>query len=937
MSRIVGALVSLFVLIMLSMASDLASAATRYDPRLRFRTISTARFDIHYHQGEEALAQRLARLAEEVATTLNQTLGPATGRVQVILVDQNDLPNGWATPVPYNTIEITVATPAADSIIGNVDDWLRLVFTHEYTHIVHLSRAQGWIGGLRKVFGRLPILYPNLFQPIWQIEGIATWQESAQTGGGRVPAGDFRVFLERAAAEKRLDPLDRASSRLVDWPSGNTPYLYGAYFHQYLADKYGADALRRLTDETSRRLPYLGSRAFRKVFGRSLGDLWSDFEASVQPRATATTAARLTRHGFYVTSPRFGANGLLYYSMHDPHRFPALMELDLSTRQSRAITTRYLGNRMGVSKNDLIFDQIEIVRDVGRQSDLYVVSPQLGEARRISYGARAADPDVSPGGSTLVFTVQRADRRELATAPLAPAFQLAPVALVSAPDVHFASPRWSPDGTRIAAERRARGGPSEIVVVEAATGAIHVVVPTGRNAGPAWSPDGSTIFFAAATDDEAFQIFSVPAAGGEIRQLKGTGASAQSPAISPGGDTFVFVGYTAEGYDLFSLPLTTAQWTRAPPNAPRGVAPADSDTAALPSRPYSPFRTVLPQFWTPTVESDEGEMVFGAATGSLDALGRHAYGVEAGWSTSRARPDWQIAYAYDRWRPMFYSVAADDTDPWRGGERRTVEADAGMLLTSRRIRWSQAVLAELHASTETFACESGATGCARSAGLRVRRGSIRTGIALDSARMFGYSISPEEGGRISATLESTRSGSSDGASSLSATIDARHYLRAGPRHAALAVRGAAAASWGDEAIRRVFSASGNGPQSGGFRFGSDAIGLIRGLDEDRVFGDRAAVVNLDYRLPIAQIERGVGTVPAFLRVVHAAVFLDAGHAWSERFQASDVRYSVGAELSMDTMLGYFAPLTFAAGGAWRNGPDPDARGFAAFARIGRAF
>src|SRR5688572_15027900 len=191
-------------------ATDMASAATRYDPRLRFRTISTARFDIHYHQGEEAPAQRLARIAEDVATVLARTLGSASGRVQVILVDQNDLSNGWATPLPYNTIEISAAAPSADSGIGNVDDWLRLVFTHEYVHIVHLGRVGGWIGGLRKVFGRLPPLYPNAFVPLWQIEGIATWQESAYSSEGRVNAGDFRLFLRRAASEGNLLPLDRA-------------------------------------------------------------------------------------------------------------------------------------------------------------------------------------------------------------------------------------------------------------------------------------------------------------------------------------------------------------------------------------------------------------------------------------------------------------------------------------------------------------------------------------------------------------------------------------------------------------------------------------------------------------------------------------------------------------------------------------------------------
>ena len=41
---------------------------------------------------------------------------------------------------------------------------------------------------------------------------------------------------------------------------------------------------------------------------------------------------------------------------------------------------------------------------------------------------------------------------------------------------------------------------------------------------------------------------------------------------------------------------------------------------------------------------------------------------------ARARPDWQLAYAYDRWRPTFFVNVADDTDPWRDDTIRTVEA-----------------------------------------------------------------------------------------------------------------------------------------------------------------------------------------------------------------------------------------------------------------------
>ena len=65
------------------------------------------------------------------------------------------------------------------------------------------------------------------------------------------------------------------------------PYLYGAYFHEFLGRTYGDESIRRLTEETGRRIPYLGSRAYKKVFGKSLGQLWNDFESVGQGRGEA--------------------------------------------------------------------------------------------------------------------------------------------------------------------------------------------------------------------------------------------------------------------------------------------------------------------------------------------------------------------------------------------------------------------------------------------------------------------------------------------------------------------------------------------------------------------------------------------------------------------------------------------------------------------------
>ena len=926
-----------------AMAGGMASASTRYDPRLRFRTISTPRFEIHFHQGEEALARRLAGLVEDAAAEVDEAIGPPSGRVQIILVAQHDLANGWATPLPYNTIEISTAAPSAESIIGNTDDWLRIVFIHEYTHIAHLSRAAGWIGGLRRAFGRLPLLFPNVYQPIWGIEGLATWQESAGTQG-RVPAGDFRLLIDRAAAVDRFEPLDRVNGGNVDWPGGTGPYLYGAYFHEYLARQYGADSLRTLVDETSRTVPYFTSRAYRRVFGRSLGELWTDFAAAAASKSASNAherqvAVRVTHHGFNVTGPRFAPDGRIFYSSISPHEFPALMEAGGASSEPRHVAKRFLGNRIAIAGDMLVVDEIDLVESVASQSDLYFVDPRTGRRTRLTSDARALDPDVSAGSRMLACVVQMSDRRALATFPLPRPGQLAtPEIVVDEPGTSFSSPRWSPDGRLIAAERRIAGGAAEIVIVDPRDRSIRVAarLPGGRSASPVWTPDGTRIIFSAAVDSQPFRLYAVEIATDVISVLEGTGPSAQSPDISADGADLVFVGYTPDGYDLFRMKLAGNLWVRYDGQGPALIAlarkPDTTNQPAMDAGSYRPWPTLLPRFWTPTVESDSDELVIGAATGSFDALGRHAYGVEGGWAT-RARPDWRIAYAYDRWRPTFFVSASDDTDPWRGGELRALEVDAGMLFRVARVRQSHSTLAAFHVARDTFECPA----CTPEVNARARRGALRIGWEFNNSRGFGYSISTEEGGRMTFTAEATREALGSDGDGFAATVDVRRYWRLWPRHGVLAARGAAAGSWGDAEAARRFSASGHGPQPAGFGFGHDAIGLIRGFDEDDVTGTRAATMNVDYRLPLWRADRGAGTIPVFLRVLHGTVFVDVGHAWTDRARWSDARASIGAELSIDTVVGFVLPLSFSAGAAWRHDGLQDERGFVTFARIGRAF
>jgi len=428
-------------------AASTASAANRYDPRLRFRTLRTEHFDVHFHQGEQAMAERLAAIVERVRTRFAPAFGVARGRVHVILVDQTDLSNGFATPFPYDTIEITAVPPAAETLIGNSTDWLEIVFTHEYTHILHLDRSRSFMNGVRAIFGRAPLVFPNAYLPIWQIEGLAVFEESRMTGEGRIPAGDFRAIVDAAAARRRFEPIDRASGGLVDWPGGVAAYAYGAYFHQYLADHYGPERLSRLADATAGRIPLFGNGAFKNVFGRSSGQLWADFRAAREqaaraPSVTDARATRLTHHGYEVGALRASEDGVLRYAIANADGFPALMELRPGD-VPRRLAWRAGGSRTSVQGNWIVFDRVERVRSIALFTDLYALSTNGARTIRLTRNARAEDPDLSPDGRRIVCTVQATGRRALALLDFDAAAPKAgvPHAIVDDADADFSADR----------------------------------------------------------------------------------------------------------------------------------------------------------------------------------------------------------------------------------------------------------------------------------------------------------------------------------------------------------------------------------------------------------------------------------------------------------------------------------------------------------------
>jgi dipeptidyl aminopeptidase/acylaminoacyl peptidase len=143
-----------------------------------------------------------------------------------------------------------------------------------------------------------------------------------------------------------------------------------------------------------------------------------------------------------------------------------------------------------------------------------------------------ADPRISPDGRWIAFVRETVDaRREgyetaiwiAATEPAAGA-AAAPRPLTAGP--HDSSPRWSPDGRRLAFLRQPTRAAAEAEAPSAPGGPV-------RRPGPADAAGRSE------------QLFVLPLDGGEARQLTSLPGGVDAPAWSPDGKTLAFLSRTS--------------------------------------------------------------------------------------------------------------------------------------------------------------------------------------------------------------------------------------------------------------------------------------------------------------------------------------------------------------------------------------------------------
>jgi Tol biopolymer transport system component/predicted Ser/Thr protein kinase len=154
-----------------------------------------------------------------------------------------------------------------------------------------------------------------------------------------------------------------------------------------------------------------------------------------------------------------------------------------------------------------------------------------GAARRVAFDAALeVDPAPSPDGRAIAFAADYGGPMRLyVTQPGGGRH-----AITDRLPGYHRTPRWSPDGRRIAFQSE-----GAIYLVPARGGTPRLLVAPTRNrwaAFPAWSPDGREIAY---VENEA--IYARPVAGGESRRLVPANRGPHSLAWSPDGRWIAFV------------------------------------------------------------------------------------------------------------------------------------------------------------------------------------------------------------------------------------------------------------------------------------------------------------------------------------------------------------------------------------------------------------
>jgi WD40 repeat protein len=918
-----------------------------FDPKLKWRTLQTKHFNIHYYEGEEEVAHRLTVLSEKVYEELSPRFQwKPWGRTEVVVTNTTDISNGLTTVIPYNYVLLFIAPPHGESSLNYYDNWLEDLFRHEFAHVLHLDKYGGSASPFRWIFGK--IISPNGLTPGWVREGIAVQQESL-TGKGRANNSFSEMMLRTDIYNDQFLALDQMAGNQFEWPGFHAAYIYGGKFWTYLADKYGQDKVyefsKRYSDSVW--LFSLNNKARKTFDNKNFFKLHREWKAELTEKYQAqrreieteglTALNDIKQIQGNLQHPTLSRDGkYLIYLQTDYRNAPEIRLKSIDGSDDRLIAKDIEANQFSFSPDGkkVAYSMVSRYKGWYRYYDIYELDLETKKSTRLTEGKRAFHPDYAPDGKTIVYVANKLTSTQLYSWDIEKKKET-PLTQFER-SLQFSNPRFSPDGKSIAVSVW-KAGNRDIVLYDLKGAVIAQITDDAAiDLNPVFSPDGQDIFYTSDLSGVT-NVYRYHLSTGVKEKISNVLTGFFEPQYMNGkiyGEYYFGRGYGLKNFEYRPGPSSPseeseAETTTAAAETEEGLEElkkegqavfTDDDPTEVPEvnlvpRKYNPFKKLfVPRFIQPGVFFTDDSLIMSFNLGSIDPIVRHTWYGGATYRTDANFLGGHFLYTYNRFWPSIFVRFNDFVVNYGNlfgiGQNFFEERMIGSIgVTLSGYAQGQHSLSPYYyfenRSAESFvppaATPEPSLGHFSGFGLRYQ---------YSRNKNYPAAISPEGGPRLIMDFQTSDKifGASEPNEQVIISGDLREYVPLPPEGHVIAFRVAGGIALGDRLLQGTFrlgSATGESILSGP----TPRLYTLRGLPQITFAGERALLLSGEYRLPLVQPQRGAGTWPIFLKNLHMAFFADYGSVFNGDLDFNNFLLGVGTELRADFVIGYGLPIS----------------------------